>query len=53
MNSLSNQNITQRFVNKELGKNITKDHKIIYDEIEKKMGKPTKICNFGNSIKVV
>ena len=53
MNSLPIEKINQRIVNKELGKNITKDHKIIYDEIEKKMGKPTKICNFGNSIKVV
>jgi hypothetical protein len=37
----------QRKVNKELGKNITKDHTRIYDEIEKNIGK-TKICNFGN-----
>ena len=37
----------QRTVNKELGKNITKDHTRIYNEIEKRIGK-TKICNFGN-----
>jgi len=37
----------QRTVNKELGKNITKDHPIIYDAIEKKVGK-TKDCNFGH-----
>ena len=37
----------QRNVNKELGKNITKDHTRIYNEIEKNIGK-TKICNFGN-----
>ncbi len=38
----------QRNVNKELGKNITKDHTKIYDEIEKNIGK-TKICTFGHS----
>jgi hypothetical protein len=38
----------QRVVNKELGKNITKDHTKIYDEIEKNIGK-TKVCNFGNT----
>jgi hypothetical protein len=37
----------QRVVNKKLGKNITKDHLQIYDEIEKNIGK-TKKCNFGN-----
>lgn len=37
----------QREVNKNLGKNITKDHNKIYDEIEKRFGK-TKKCNFGN-----
>jgi hypothetical protein len=31
-----------------LGKNITKDHAIIYDEIEKRIG-PTKKCNFGHT----
>ena len=38
----------QRTVNKELGKNITKDHTRIYVEIEKNIGK-TKICTFGHS----
>lgn len=37
----------QRVVNKELGKNIIKNHTRIYDEIEKKIGK-NKICNFGH-----
>ena len=37
----------QRIVNKNLGKNIIKEHNKIYDEIEKRFGK-TKICNFGN-----
>lgn len=37
----------QRVVNKNLGKNITKDHNKIYDEIEKRFGK-TKKCNFGH-----
>ena len=36
----------QRTVSAALGKNITKDHTIIYDEIEKRIG-PTKKCNFG------
>lgn len=36
----------QRIVNKNLGKNITKDHTIIYDEIENKFGE-TKKCRFG------
>jgi len=52
-NSYTKENIVrvdtvkpQRTVNKKLGKNITKDHSTIYDEIEKKIGK-TKICNFG------
>jgi 5-methylcytosine-specific restriction endonuclease McrA len=45
----SNMKITsQRIVNKNLGKNITKDHSIIYDEIEKKLGK-TKKCTFGHT----
>lgn len=38
----------QRVVSKKLGKNITKDHTRIYDEIEKNIGK-TKICTFGHS----
>ncbi len=38
----------QHTVNNKLGKNITKDHTIIYNEIEKKIGK-IKRCNFGNS----
>ena len=37
----------QRVVNKNLGKNITKDHNKIYDEIEKISGK-TKKCTFGH-----
>jgi len=37
----------QRHVNKNLGKNITKDHNKIYDEIEKRSGK-TKKCTFGH-----
>lgn len=37
----------QRVVNKKLGKNITKDHNKIYDEIEKKFGE-TKKCTFGH-----
>ena len=37
----------QRLVNKKLGKNITKDHNIIYDEIEKRFGE-TKKCTFGH-----
>ena len=37
----------QRVVNKNLGKNITKDHSKIYDEIEKRVGE-TKKCNFGH-----
>lgn len=37
----------QRVVNKNLGKNITKDHNKIYDEIEKRYGK-TKKCTFGH-----
>lgn len=39
----------QRTVNIDLGKNITKHHDIIYDEIEKKIG-CTKKCNFGHKI---
>lgn len=39
--------IKQRVVNKNLGKNITKDHTKIYDEIEKRVGE-TKKCNFGH-----
>jgi len=46
METNTKASIKQRTVNKELGKNITKDHIILYDEIEKKIG-PTKICNFG------
>ena len=38
----------QRTVSAALGKNITKDHTIIYDEIEKRIG-PTKKCNFGHT----
>ena len=37
----------QRIVNKNLGKNITKDHSTIYDEIEKRIGL-TKKCTFGH-----
>ena len=37
----------QRLVNKSLGKNITKDHNKIYNEIEKRIG-VTKKCNFGH-----
>ena len=36
----------QRVVNKNLGKNMTKDHNKIYDEIEKLFGE-TKKCTFG------
>ena len=36
----------QRMVSKELGRNITKDHTLIYDEIEKRLG-ATKKCRFG------
>ncbi len=36
----------QRTVNKNLGKNITKDHMKIYDQIEENIGK-TKKCTFG------
>ena len=39
----------QRIVNEKLGKNITKDHTKIYEEIEKKIG-PNKKCNFGHKI---
>lgn len=38
----------QRTVSKNLGKNITKDHSKIYDEIEKRIGK-TKQCTFGHT----
>lgn len=38
----------QRVVSTALGKNITKDHAIIYDEIEKRIG-ATKKCNFGHT----
>ena len=38
--------VSQRTVNENLGRNKTKDHDIIYDAIEQKMGK-TKICKFG------
>jgi hypothetical protein len=38
----------QRVVSTALGKNIIKDHTIIYDEIEKKIG-TTKKCNFGHT----
>jgi len=38
----------QRLVNKNLGKNITKDHSKIYDEIEKRIG-GTKKCTFGHT----
>ena len=37
----------QRLVNKNLGKNITKEHEKIYNEIEKRFGE-TKKCNFGH-----
>jgi len=37
-----------RKVNELLGKNQTKDHEEIYEEIKKKIG-PTKICNFGHT----
>jgi hypothetical protein len=37
----------QRTVNKNLGKNLTKDHSQIYDEIEKRFGE-TKQCTFGH-----
>ena len=37
----------QRMVSKELGKNITKDHERIYNEIQKNIGE-TKICSFGH-----
>ena len=36
----------QRIVSKKLGKNITKDHTFLYDEIEKRIG-ATKKCRFG------
>ena len=39
--------IKQREVNKNLGKNITKDHIKIYDGIQKKIGE-TKDCAFGH-----
>ena len=35
-------------VNKNLGKNITKDNSKIYDEIEKRIG-TTKKCTFGHT----
>jgi hypothetical protein len=38
----------QRTVSNELGKNITKYHTQIYDEIEKRIGK-TKKCTFGHA----
>ena len=44
-NSITNTK-QQRTVNENLGKNITKDHSKIYDEIEKKHG-PIKKCTFG------
>lgn len=53
---MSNKSITkiinlipnkQRVVNKNLGKNITKDHTKIYNEIEKRFGE-TKKCTFGH-----
>ena len=37
----------QRVVNKNLGKNITKEHEKIYNEIAKRFGE-TKKCNFGH-----
>jgi hypothetical protein len=40
------EKMKQRNVNSRLGKNITRDHEEIYNEIEKKVG-PTKSCNFG------
>jgi hypothetical protein len=40
--------IKQRQVNKNLGKNITKDHNKIYDVIQKKRGE-TKDCSFGHT----
>jgi hypothetical protein len=46
--STENTQTIQRKVNKDLGKNITKHHDIIYDEIEKKIG-CTKKCNFGHT----
>jgi len=42
------ENKKQRIVNKSLGKNIIKDHLLLYDEIEKIIGK-TKKCTFGHS----
>lgn len=42
-----NSKVKQRSVNEKLGRNITKDHTEIYNEIEKKIGK-TKRCNFGH-----
>jgi len=38
--------MTQRNVSKQLGKNMIKDHDVIYNEIEKRIGL-TKKCNFG------
>lgn len=40
-------NLTQRVVSHNLGKNIIKDHELIYSEIEKRLG-PTKKCRFGH-----
>lgn len=39
--------LKQRTVNEKLGKNITKDHTEIYNEIEKRFGQ-TKKCTFGH-----
>jgi 5-methylcytosine-specific restriction endonuclease McrA len=46
-NKIINSPKKQRIVNKNLGKNITKDHNKIYDEIEKRLGE-TKQCFFGH-----
>jgi hypothetical protein len=43
----TNNILKQRNVNPNLGKNITKYHNLIYNEIEKRIGK-TKSCNFGH-----
>jgi hypothetical protein len=45
---MSNNGIKQRTVNTHLGKNITKDHTQLYDEIEKRIGN-TKQCSFGHT----
>lgn len=47
MEVIASTPIKQREVNKKLGRNITKDHTQIYDEIEKIIGE-TKKCTFGH-----